>query len=196
MRLKIKSAAALLGLVLSINVMANPVVLAGIKLEETVLLQNTKLQLNGAGIRYKAVFKGFVAGLYLTKKINTPEGVFADQGPKRMSITLLRDVDSKEFSKIFIKGFGDNAPKAKMSKLIPGLLKMGQLLSDQVKFVAGDTIVLDWIPGIGTILTVKGNVLGEPFKDAEFYNALLGIWLGPSPMDWALKDALLGIKAS
>jgi hypothetical protein len=40
MCLKNKSAVALLGLVLSIHVMANPVVLAGIKLEETIVLQN------------------------------------------------------------------------------------------------------------------------------------------------------------
>lgn len=182
----------LLGLVLSMNVLAAPVVLSGIRLEDSIVLHNTRLQLNGAGIRYKAIYKGFVAGLYLGKKAATPEEVFADQGPKRMSITLLRDIDSKEFSKVFIKGFGDNAPKGNMSKLIPGLIKMGQLLSDQVKFVPGDTIVMDWIPGTGTVLTVKGNVLGEPFKDVEFYNALLGMYLGPTPLDWKLKDALLG----
>lgn len=187
-----KWALGLIGLVLSMNVLAAPVVLSGIKLEDTIVLHNTKLQLNGAGIRYKAIYKGFVAGLYLGKKAGTTEEVFSDQGPKRMSITLLRDIDSKEFSKVFIKGFGDNAPKGHMSKLIPGLLKMGQLLSDQVKFVPGDTIVMDWIPGVGTVLTVKGNVLGEPFKDVEFYNALLGMYLGPTPLDWKLKDALLG----
>lgn len=182
----------LMGLVISMNALTAPVVLSGIRLEDSIVLHNTKLQLNGAGIRYKAIYKGFVAGLYLGKKADTPEEVFADQGPKRMSITLLRDIDSKEFSKVFIKGFGDNAPKGHMSKLIPGLLKMGQLLSDQVKFVPGDTIVMDWIPGTGTVLTVKGKVLGEPFRDAEFYNALLGMYLGPTPLDWKLKDALLG----
>ena len=195
MHLGNKWTVGLIGLVMSMNALAAPVVLSGIKLEDSIVLHNTKLQLNGAGIRYKAVYKGFVAGLYLGKKAGTPEEVFADQGPKRMSITLLRDIDSKEFSKVFIKGFGDNAPKGHMSKLIPGLLKMGQLLSDQVKFVPGDTIVMDWIPGVGTVLTVKGNVLGEPFRDAEFYNALLGMYLGPTPLDWKLKDALLG-KAS
>ena len=55
--------------------------------------------------------------------------------------------------------------------------------------------MIDWIPGTGTVLTVKGQVQGEPFKEPEFFNALLGIWLGPQPADWKLKDALLG-KAS
>lgn len=180
------------GLMLCLNTLAAPVVISGVKLEDSIVLHNSKLQLNGAGIRYKAIFKGFVAGLYLGRKAGTAEEVFADAGPKRMSITMLRSIDSKEFSKVFIKGFSDNAAKAQMSKLVPGLLKMGQLLSDQVQFVEGDTIVLDWIPGTGTILTVKGKVLGEPFKDVEFYQALIGIWLGPTPMDPKLKEALLG----
>jgi hypothetical protein len=33
---------------------------------------------------------------------------------------------------------------------------------------------------------------GEPFKEPEFYDALLRIWLGPNPADWKLKDSLLG----
>lgn len=32
----------------------------------------------------------------------------------------------------------------------------------------------------------------EPFKEPEFFNALLRGWLGPKPADWQLKDALLG----
>ena len=35
----------------------------------------------------------------------------------------------------------------------------------------------------------------EPIKEPEFFNALLRIWLGPSPADRLLKDALLGHAA-
>ena len=42
---------------------------------------------------------------------------------------------------------------------------------------------------------VKGVPQGEPFKEPEFFNALLRIWLGPTPADWKLKDALLGKAA-
>jgi hypothetical protein len=45
---------------------------------------------------------------------------------------------------------------------------------------------------VGTVLRVKGKPEGEPFPEAEFFNALLRIWLGSSPADWKLKDALLG----
>jgi len=42
------------------------------------------------------------------------------------------------------------------------------------------------------VLTIKGKVEGEPFKEPEFFDALVRIWLGPKPADSLLKHALLG----
>ena len=123
------------------------------------------------------------------------EELFAAPGPKRLSITLLREIDSNELGKAFTKGFEENSSKAEMSKLIPGLIKMGQIFSDQKKMSAGENFTIDWIPGTGTVITVKGKPQGEPFKEVEFYNALMRIWLGANPAEFKLKDALLG-KAS
>lgn len=166
---------------------------AGVKFEDTIDQRGSKLVLNGAGVRYKAVFKVYSAGLYLSKKTSTPEEALSMAGPKRISITMLRDIDSNELGKLFTRGVEDNAPRSEMSKLIPGLLRMGQIFSDQKKLVAGDSFTFEWVPGTGGVLTVKGKPQGEPFKEQEFFTALLRIWLGPNPADWKLKDALLGI---
>ena len=185
----------LAALAISFSAVSATIEVGGVKIEDSIDLQGSKLQLNGAGVRYRAVFKVYTAGLYLGKKASTPEEVFAAPGLKRMSITLLRDVDANELGKAFTKGFEDNSPKAEMSKLIPGLIKMGQIFSDQKKMVAGENFTIDWIPGTGTIISVKGKQQGESFKEPEFYPALMRIWLGTSPVDDKLKDALLG-KAS
>lgn len=190
-----KCAAALAGVLLSLSAAAAQVEVAGVKLDDTAEVAGTKLQLNGAGIRYKAVFKVYVAALYIGKKIATPEEFFAAAGPKRISITMLREIDSNELGKAFTKGFEENATKGELSKLIPGLLRMGQVFSDQKKLIAGDSFTSDWIPGVGTVITVKGKVQGEAFKEPEFFNALMRIWLGPHPADFKLKDALLGKAA-
>ena len=184
--------AGLLVLSTLVSVQAATIDVGGAKIEDAMELQGSKLQLNGAGVRYRAVFKVYAAGLYLGKKATTPEEVFATPGPKRLSITLLREIDANELGKAFTKGFEENSPKAEMSKLIPGLIKMGQIFSDQKKMVAGENFTIDWIPGTGTIITVKGKQQGEPFKEPEFYAALMRIWLGPNPADFKLKDALLG----
>ena len=187
--------AGLAALVLSVGVLAAPVEVGGIKIEDVQDVQGSKLALNGAGVRYKAVFKVYAAGLYTGKKVATPEELLAAPGPKRMSITLLRDIDSNELGKAFTKGFEENSPKSEMSKLIPGLIKMGQIFSDQKKMLTGENFTIDWVPGTGTVITVKGKQQGEPFKEPEFYAALMRIWLGPSPADYRLKDALLGKPA-
>jgi hypothetical protein len=171
------------------------VTLAGVKYEEVSEVRGAKLQLNGAGIRYKGPFKVYAAGLYVTKKSNTPEDVFAAPGGKRISVTMLRDIDTGELSKLFIRGVEDNLDKASFSKLIPGLMRMSQIFSEHKKLNTGDTFSLDWVPGTGAVVMLKGVAQGEPFKEPEFFNALLRIWLGPAPADWKLKDALLGKAA-
>lgn len=166
--------------------------MAGVKFEDSIDQRGGKLVLNGAGIRYKAIFKVYSAGLYLAKKTNSSDEALAMAGSKRISITMLRDIDSNELGKLFTRGVEDNAPKTEMSKLIPGLIRMGQVFSDQKKLVAGDSFTFEWVPGTGGVLTVKGKAQGEPFKEPEFYTALLRIWLGPVPADHKLKEALLG----
>jgi len=167
----------------------------GVKYEDNIDLRGAKLHLNGAGTRYKAVFKVYTAGLYLTKKANTTEEALGAPGAKRISITTLREIDSGELGKLFTRGVEDNMEKGAFSKLIPGLVRMSQLFTDIKKLNAGDTFTIDWIPGAGTIVTVKGVQQGDAFKEPEFFNALLRIWLGPSPADWKLKEALLGHAA-
>ena len=185
----------LAGLVLSAGILAAPVDISGIKLADPIDISGAKLQLNGAGIRYKAIFKVYVAALYLDKKVATPEEVYTLPGAKRMSITVLREIDSNELGKSFTKAFEENAPKTEMSRLIPGLLKMGQVFSDQKKMAAGENFTIDWVPGTGTVITVKGKPQGEPIKEVEFFNAMMRIWLGSKPADWKLKDELLGKAA-
>lgn len=168
---------------------------SGVKYDETAEVRGARLQLNGAGVRYKAVFKVYAAGLYLARKAGTMEEVLAAPGAKRLSVTMLRDMDSSELGKLFSRGIEDNMDKKEFSRLIPGVLRMSQVFSDTKKLNAGDTFVLDWVPGTGTVLTVKGVTQNEPFKEPEFFNALMRIWLGPNPADWKLKDALLGKAA-
>jgi len=190
-------AGPLLGLCLCLGALqasAATIELSGVKLEDQVSLAGSSLQLNGAGVRYKAVFKVYTAGLYLSQKASTPDEVLAAPGPKRMTITMLREIDSTELGKLFSRGMEDNMERSAFSKLIPGVIRMSQVFSDHKKLKEGETFLLDWIPGTGTVLTIKGKVEGEPFKEPEFFNALMRIWLGPKPADWQLKDALLGKK--
>ena len=169
---------------------------SGVRFERRLDVRGNSLALNGAGVRYKAVFKVYAAGLYLpanlATKPATPDEVLAVTGPRRIAITMLREIDSNELGKLFTRGVEDNMPRSDYAKLVPGLIRMGEIFAQHKRLMPGDTFTIDWVPGAGTVISVKGQTQGEPFKEPEFFNALLRIWLGKSPADHLLKDALLG----
>ncbi|CAB5699724.1 Chalcone-flavanone isomerase [Delftia tsuruhatensis] len=150
------------------------------------------LQLNGAGIRYKAIFKVYTAGLYLEKPAASLQEIAALPGPKRVSVTMLREIDSAELGKLFARGIEDNMERARFSRLVPGVLRMSDIFTQHKKLLPGENFSVDWVPGQGAQVFVKGQAQGAPFQEPEFFQALLGIWLGPHPADDQLKKALLG----
>lgn len=174
---------------------AGAVEVAGVQYPAQIELQGSKLQLNGAGVRYKAVFKVYAAGLYLSRKAGSLEEVLKTPGPKRLSITMLRDIDASELGKLFARGMEDNMDRASFAQLIPGIMRMSQLFTDFKKLNAGDSFTLDWVPGQGLLISVKGQVQGAPFKEPEFFNAMMAIWLGRVPADWKLKNELLDLRS-
>lgn len=166
----------------------------GVKYDNTARVAGETLQLNGAGIRYKAVFKVYTAGLYLNQKAGTPEAVIANPGPKRIHVVMLRDIDANELGKLFTRGMQDNSPRDEFSKSIPGTIRMGEIFSAKKKLSNGESFSVEYVPNTGTSVLVNGKVMGEPIKEPEFFTGLLRIWLGKSPADNNLKDALLGQK--
>ena len=167
----------------------------GPRLEPSLEVRGTRVQLNGAGTRYRGPFKVYAAGLYTTRKAATPEEVLAAAGTQRLAVTMLRDIDAGELGKLFVRSVEDNMDRTAFSRLVPGLMRMSQIFSDNKKLATGDTFTIDWIPGIGTVISVRGKPQGEPFREPEFYAALMRIWLGPTPADWRLKEHLLGREA-
>jgi Chalcone isomerase-like len=190
-QLFVRCLCAVAALAFALGAHAATIDVAGVKLDDTIELRGSRLQLNGAGIRFKTVFKVYTAALYLASKGSTTEEVLASSGPKRVTITMLRSIDANELGKLFTRGVEDNSPRSEFSQLIPGLMRMSQMFSDQKQLQGGDNFTIDWVPGTGCVITIKG-VVQEPIKEQAFFNALVRIWLGPNPADWKLKDALLG----
>jgi hypothetical protein len=164
----------------------------GVQVPDSASVAGSNLALNGAGTRVKMVFKVYVAALYLGTKASKPQEVTTQPGPKRLSVTMVRDLDAADMSKALMSGIENNLGKEALSSLAPQLARMSQIFADQKKLVVGDNFLIDWVPGKGTVVTVKGVVQGEPFKEPEFFNALMAVWLGSSPADDKLKEALLG----
>ena len=170
--------------------------LSGVKYPPSQTVGGGALQLNGAGIRYRFVIKVYTAGLYLQAKAATPEAVLAATGPKRLHIVMLRDIDGNELGRLFTRGMQDNASREEFSKSIPGTLRIAEIFAAKKRLSNGESFTVDWVPGVGTVISVNGKTQGDPIKEPEFFNALLRIWLGQQPADAALKSTLLGRSAA
>jgi hypothetical protein len=166
----------------------------GVKIEDAMKVGGKDLKLNGAGMRVKAIFSVYAAGLYLTEKKTAVPDVLALEGPKRMVLVMQREVSSEDFGQSFMTGLNDNSDKAEKSKIINQTVKFGEMFASLPGLKKGDVLYLDWIPGSGTVSSLNGKQMGETIPDAAFYNAVLRLWLGPKPVDSSLKPLLLGGK--
>jgi hypothetical protein len=164
------------------------------KFEENVTVGGTRLGLQGSGTRTLGASRLYVVGLYTPSNVRSLDDIMATPGPKRLSMTFVREIEAGPFGKLLTRGVEENVPKSEVSKLVPGLIRMGDIFTANKVMKPGEMVFIDWIPGTGMVLTAKGKVQGEPFKEPEFYKAIMSIWFGNQPADPRLKDALLGLK--
>lgn len=167
---------------------------AGVKIDDVTRVANQELRLNGAGIRYKAIFKVYVAGLYLTERKSTVADVLAAPGPRRVTIVMLRDISNEELGRGFMSGIQQNSDRNEKAKLIMQLQKFGEIFASIPELKKGDVLTVDWLPGQGTLVHVNGKKVSDVLPDIAFYNAILKIWLGEKPVDSRLRPLMLGEK--
>lgn len=159
---------------------------------ERVNVAGQPLRLNGAGIRYRFVVRVYTAGLYLAAPASTTEAVLDAPGPKRLHVQMLREINADQLGRLFTRGMQDNTPREEFVASIPGTLRLGEIFAARKQLSAGDHFSVDWVPGVGTTIRVNGEPQGAPIKEPAFFRSLMRIWLGSSPADALLKDALLG----
>ncbi|MFO1362517.1 MAG: chalcone isomerase family protein [Burkholderiales bacterium] len=167
---------------------------AGVKLADKVRIDaaGPDLVLNGAGVRTRFVVKVYVAGLYLAERKAAAADAIALGGPKRVSITMMRDVGAQQFNDALVEGFRANNSAADVATLKGPLDELSAIMSALGEAKKGSVIALDFVPGSGTRVLVNGATQGKPIAGDEFYRALLRIWLGDRPVDGDLKKGLLG----
>ena len=163
-----------------------------VSLPDSVTLEGTSvpLQLNGMGYRTKFVFNIYVGALYTESKAKSRDAVQALTGPKRIVMHMVYDeVSHEKMAAAWNDGFEENNSDAQLEKL---QARLKVLISYFPDLKEGDVVLLDYVPSIGTRVTISGEVKGV-IEGADFYAALADVWLGEEPADDDLKDALLGL---
>ena len=104
---------------------------------------------------------------------------------------MVRDVGSKLFFDGLNASILANHSEAEMKILDPKVDKLLKLISTIPELKNGEILNLDYIPGVGTKIVINGVERGV-IEGADFYSALLKIWVGQKPVNKLLKLILLG----
>jgi Chalcone isomerase-like len=184
--------AALFAACFSLGAQAQPVELEGVKFEPTVQVGGAALQLNGVGLRKRLMFKVYAAGLYVPEKSNSGASLLSQKGPRRVSITLLRNVDAETFVGGLNDGLKANHTEAQLEALKSQIDALNETMKGLGEVKKGDVVFFEFTPDAGTRIVVNGQPKGQAIPGAEFFTAVLRVWVGDKPADSDLKRGLLG----
>lgn len=177
---------------LSGTALAQTVEVEGVKFEPTIQLGGATLQLNGVGVRTRAIFRVYVAGLYVPQKANTAAALLAQKGPRRVAMAMLRNVDAESFSTALNDGLRANLTEAQVAGFKAQIEALNASLKAVGEVKRGDLINFEFTPEAGTRITLNGQPRGAAIPGEDFFAAVLRIWIGDKPVDAALKRGLIG----
>ncbi len=170
-----------------------PMKVEGFTFPGEVTVANTKLHLNGVGVRQVAWLKGYSAGLYLAQTTTSQAQALALPGPKRVSMRMIIDAPSEEFAKAFTKGVTRNTPPEQWADVQERVMKFDATVRSIGKLKKGDMVDVEWRPAQGTVAMVNGKPFGQPVPGEDMFTAMLKIYIGDRPTDAKLKAGLLGL---
>lgn len=161
--------------------------LAGVNLPDTVELAGATLKLNGAGLREFLWLDIYVGGLYLPTPTRDAKQAIEVDAPKRIVMHFIyKRVPASKMLDTFREGM---ARQSGIDDLKPLYARLETLMQEDV--VAGDVIVLDYVPGKGVSVVANGKERGT-LGDARFMRSLWTVFLGDPPANETLKAGLLG----
>ncbi len=164
---------------------------ADVRIDETAQVGGQALLLNGAGVRTRIIFDIYVAALYLPQQSRQADEVLADARARRMALHVLYSMSSGKLMDAFKAAIEANHSTAELAALDASLQKFYAIFREIPSVNKGDVIRLDYVPDIGTRVSVNGMERGM-VAGAAMNRALMRIWLGGHPVQEDLKKALLG----
>lgn len=157
---------------------------------ETLQAGDTRLQLNGVGVREKWWVDIYVAGLYLPKPSSKARAIIEAAEPQAIRLHMVSGlIDSEKMTSATRAGF----QKATDGNTAPIQNQIDQFINVfRNELGDGDVFDIVYLPGKGVRVFKNGTLEGKVDCGMAFKRALFGIWLSDQPVQEALKAGLLG----
>lgn len=164
----------------------------GVNFPDTETIGNSTVKLTGIGLRKKLIINVYLGALYQeTVTADAAQAISADK-PKRVVLHFLyNNVGKDDLISAWDEGFKNNNPAARVTALRDRIETFKGYFTEPVK--SGEKIVITYVPGKGTEVSIKGAVKGT-IPGQDFMEALFSVWLGPKPPSGDLKKGMLGEK--
>ncbi len=167
---------------------------AGVTMPDTMQVDGTTVQLNGLGLRSFTLLRirGYVGGLYLTRKTHDPEEALSEPGPKALVIDYIRGASLSQVHDLYMDSSRkycahhscNDSQKASFETLLGSIrpVKPG----DSSSFLMSDK---------GVDVLFDGQTVAH-LTDPAFGRVILDSDLGEMPPSMELKNGLLGRDGS
>lgn len=167
---------------------------ADINLSEVVpaTAERPELHLNGASLReLYLLIETYVGALYLEKPSSDPQEILNSQTHKRMVFhVMMKKVGARRIANALQEALVMNITKEEHKALGDEIQQMLSYFDG--KMHRGEESYFDYIPSVGTRVTVNNEVKGI-IPGQDFYRALLSIWIGENPVGRTFKEDILGL---
>jgi hypothetical protein len=175
----------LLNLIIALASPVDAAVVADVTFPNTVQVAGQSIILNGAGLREFAWIDLYVGALYLPRPMTDPNAIIRADVPKRIVLHFVfREVPKNRLGETFTDRIEDDP---KLQAIESEILRMTGLFETMHP---GDEMILDYVPGKGVVLLVKGQEKGV-FPGEAFMIATFNFFLGADPIHKGLRSAML-----
>lgn len=160
--------------------------IGGVALPDQLNLAQQELQLNGAGLRKKAIIKVYACGLYLPGAEQNAATILADSSAIAIRMHFIyRKVDNEKLIAAWNEGFEAAGVTQTMAAEIT---QFNSFFTQPA--VKGDVYDISYLPGTGIQVTMNGELVGT-VENPAFRSAVFSIWLGQNTALPKLKTQLL-----
>jgi hypothetical protein len=156
--------------------------------------ERPELKLNGASVReLYLLIDTYVGALYLEELSTSPATILKSDSHKRMVFhIMLKKVGARRTASALQEALLLNLSEEEHLDLSGDIEQMLSYFTG--KMYAGEQSVFDYIPGIGTRITINGEIKGV-IPGKKYFDAMLSIWIGKNPVGRTFKNNILGLNS-